>query len=52
MPDTPAPDAPEFDDFEDGDGPDDGEALDQYAAELAAYVEATGTPVLEPGTAA
>lgn len=38
-----------FDDFEDGDGPDDADDLEWYAAELTKAVEAFGVPVLEPG---
>lgn len=38
-----------FDDFEDGDGPDDSEALDDFATELTAAVEGFGVLVLEPG---
>lgn len=38
----------EFDDYED-DGPDDNEAIEAYAAELTAAVEAFGVPVAEPG---
>ena len=34
----------EFDDFED-DGPDDTEAVDQYAADLVAAAQAFGVPI-------
>jgi hypothetical protein len=39
----------EFNDWEDE--TDDSEELDNYAAEIDEYVQATGTPVYEPGTA-
>lgn len=38
-----------FDDFEDGDGPDDADSLARYADELTEAVEAFGVPILEPG---
>lgn len=39
-----------FDDWpDDGDGPDDSDAIEQFAAEIEAAVEAFGVPVLEPG---
>jgi hypothetical protein len=43
-------DATTFDDWpDDGDGPDDAEAVDGYMADVAAAADAFGVPVLEPG---
>ena len=49
--DLPPPEESEFADFE-SEGPDDNDYVDTYAAEIADYVDATGTEVLEPGTSA
>lgn len=38
-----------FDDYEDGDGPDDSQTLEDYAAELTEAVEGFGVLVFEPG---
>lgn len=42
-------DASTFNDWEEGDGPDDSAAVDDYMAEVAAAVEAFGLVPMEPG---